>query len=114
MTGKVSQFQALTEAIEFASQSHRVTSQNVANINTPGYQTREIQFDQLLKRLNGEATNGNEFQVTKAEGMAVRADGNNVDLDREIGSLRKNALAYQTLTQLLGSKMGIMKRAIDG
>lgn len=112
MTGKVSQIQTITEAMEFAVQSHRVTSQNLANINTPGYQTREIQFDQLLNRLDGNGPPTNKYQVSTADGLAARADGNNVDLDREMGSLRKNALAYQTLAQLLGSKMSILQQAI--
>lgn len=114
MTVKVSPIKALIQAIDFASQSHRVTGQNLANINTPGYQSREVQFDQLLNRLDGGEPADAEYQVTKAKGLAERADGNNVDLDREMGSLRKNALAHQTLTQLLGSKMSILQQAIRG
>ena len=49
--------------MEFAVQSHRVTSQNLANINTPGYQAREIQFDQLLNRLDGNGPPTNKYQA---------------------------------------------------
>ena len=114
MTGKVQQFQALTEAIDFASQHHRVTGQNIANINTPGYQALELRFDQLLNRMDGAGQPGGDYQVQETEGLTARVDGNNVDLDHELAALKKNALAYQTLTQLLGSKMGILKQAIRG
>jgi flagellar basal body rod protein FlgB len=35
-------------------------------------------------------------------------------MDREVARLKKNSLAYQTLTQLLGSKIGMLQRAING
>ena len=116
MIGKVEQFRALQEAIQFASQNHRVSSQNLANINTPGYQTREVNFDQLLARLESSASTAtnSDYEVSQVEELAQRRDGNNVDLDRELAALKKNTLAYQTLTQLLGSKMGILKQAING
>ncbi|MDE0934670.1 MAG: flagellar basal body rod protein FlgB [Mariniblastus sp.] len=116
MIGKVEQFRALQEAMQFASQNHRVSSQNLANINTPGYQTREVDFDQLLDRLDGKARKltSTDYEVSQVDGLAERRDGNNVDLDRELAALKKNTLAYQTLTQLLGSKMGILKQAING
>ena len=115
MIGKVQHFQALQQAIQFAEQSHRVTGQNIANINTPGYQTKEVSFEQLVDRVSDpRASRGAAFEVTEATGLEQRNDGNNVDLDCELAALKKNAMAYQTLTQLLGSKMGILKQAING
>ena len=49
MTGLPSQYRLLTNAIEFASQNHRVISQNVANVNTPEYKARTISFDAILE-----------------------------------------------------------------
>ena len=94
MIGKVEQFKALQEAIQFASQNHRVSSQNLANINTPGYQTREVNFDQLLARLDNDAGEvaTTDYEVSQVKGLAERRDGNNVDLDRELAALKKNTL----------------------
>ena len=117
MTGLPSQYQLLSNAIEFANQNHRVISQNLANVNTPEYQTRELSFGQFLERVEQSKLDGGEvleFDLKYAEGLETRADGNNVDLDRELANLKKNDLAHQTLTQLLGSKIGIMKTAIKG
>lgn len=113
MTVKVQQFQALTRAIEFAAESHRVTGQNLANISTPGYRAKEIPFEALLENLDKPKSTGN-FEVQESAGLATRADGNNVDLDRELSALKKNAMAFQTLAQLLASQMGILKQAING
>jgi flagellar basal-body rod protein FlgB len=112
MIGKVSQFETLSAAIEMASQSHRVTGQNLANVNTPGYKALEVDFEQLRQRLNGNTPKDGHYQVTQAVGLPARSDGNNVDMDHELAALKKNAMAYQTLTQLLGAKMGILKQAI--
>ena len=103
--------------MEFARQSHLATGQNLANVNTPNYKTKEVSFDQIVAELESgsiptEASG--RPSLLDVRGLEDRADGNNVDLDRELGMLKKNALAYQTLTQLLGSKMGILQRAISG
>lgn len=119
MTGISQQFDALSAAIQFAHESHRATGQNLANVNTPNYKTRELPFDQLLNRLENTAADNSvasatTFELQETAGLAERVDGNNVDLDRELAMMKKNALAYQTLTQLLGSKMSIVKRSMTG
>ncbi|MEL7497709.1 MAG: flagellar basal body rod protein FlgB [Planctomycetota bacterium] len=116
MIGKVQQFQTLAQAVQFAAQSHQVTSQNLANINTPGFQAKEVSFDELVRQVESGRLNEikDDFEVTNTEGLISRADGNNVDLDRELAQLKKDALAYQTLTQLLASQLGMMKQAIEG
>ncbi len=94
-------------------------SQNVANINTPEYRTQQLSFEQLLERMESKQKNSVsgesvQYDVELTEGLQVRADGNNVDLDRELANLKKNALMHQTLVQLMGTKMSIMKTAIKG
>ena len=116
MTGISSQFHHLQVAIRFAEQNHRVTGQNLANVNTPNYKAKELQFDQLMSNIKnlrtGESLSA-EFSLVNTPGLPARSDGNNVDMDREIALLKKNTLAYQTLTQLLGAKMGILKQSIE-
>ncbi len=121
MTDITQHFQSLGLAIEFARENHRVIGQNLANVNTPGYKTAELSFQDLLSKIetgSEQGTNGEKgsinFETREADGLQVRTDGNNVDMDREVARLKKNALAYQTLTQLLGSKMSMLQRAING
>jgi flagellar basal-body rod protein FlgB len=122
MTDISQHFQSLSLAIEFARENHRVIGQNLANVNTPGYKTAELSFEDLLSKIEG----GNQraaipgdadsihFETHETADLPVRSDGNNVDMDREVARLKKNSLAYQTLTQLLGSKIGMLQRAING
>ena len=117
MTDISQHFNGLSQAIQFAHESHRVTGQNLANVNTPQYKTQEISFQQFLSNIesgSGSMSDIAALKVRDVNGLAQRADGNNVDLDRELAVLKKNAMAYQTLTQLLGSKMGIIQRSMTG
>ncbi|HMO13581.1 MAG TPA: flagellar basal body rod protein FlgB [Pirellulaceae bacterium] len=112
------QIPLLSRAIEFASQNHRVISQNLANVNTPNYQTQEIPFAQFLQHVEqpGNLSKDKELKLEALEvqGLKTRHDGNNVDLDREMANIKRNDLMYQTLTQLIGSKLATMKQAIKG
>jgi flagellar basal-body rod protein FlgB len=114
MTGLPSHFHLVSSAIEFAKQNHSVISQNVANVNTPKYQAKQLSFDELLAHIEKGGDQPPEFQMERVKGLEVRNDGNNVDLDRELANLKKNALLHDTLTQLLGAKMSLMQRAITG
>jgi flagellar basal-body rod protein FlgB len=118
MTGMPSQYQLLSNAIEFANQNHRAISQNLANVNTPNYESQQLSFEQFLKHVETarpeDGTGNKQFELQNTPGLASRSDGNNVDLDRELANLKKNDLAHTTLTQLLGSQIKIMKKAIVG
>lgn len=114
MTDIFQHFQTLQHAIEYAHQSHQATGQNLANLNTPGYKAVEVPFEQLLEKIDSNAPSLGSYQVDESQGLTERMDGNNVDVDHELAAMKKNALAHQTLTQLLGSKMGILKQAING
>lgn len=117
MSVQISQLHLLTQAIEFAQQNHRVISQNLANVNTPNYQTRQLSFEQFLHNVERAKPALNKpvrYEVGMTEGLAERADGNNVDLDSELANIKRNDLIFQTLTQLMGSKMDMLKLAIRG
>ena len=118
MTDISQHFHTLGAAIQFAHESHRATGQNLANVNTPNYKTKELPFEQLLSQLENPDSDGlttaDTYQLQDTSGLAERVDGNNVDLDRELAMMKKNTMAYQMLTQLLGSKMGIIQRSISG
>jgi flagellar basal body rod protein FlgB len=52
--------------------------------------------------------------VYEDEGLPVRADGNNVDIDKEIGQLGKNETLQQTIIHVLARKLAMMESAITG
>lgn len=116
MLGHLLPINDLQQFLDVAQLRHEVISSNIANINTPGYRTQVVEFESALSRhAAGDGDTKERSQspiVTFQSGLAVRADGNNVDMERELGRLQKNALLYQTYAQVLSSQLGMMKRAI--
>ena len=117
MAGLPSQFYLIGNAMLAAEQNHAVIGQNIANSNTPGYQTKTVDFEQVRRALRdgaGQNTLAGHFPVVAVEGLANRMDGNNVDIEKQLAEVKKNSLAFQTYSHLLASKMNTMRSAIRG
>ncbi|MCS7471343.1 MULTISPECIES: flagellar basal body rod protein FlgB [Pirellulaceae] len=117
MSGIFYQMDLLGSAVNASEKSHRVVSQNIANVNTPGYKTKRLEFERLLAQLqSSEAKDGagTELPVKDLEGLEERVDGNNVNLEKEVAELKENALAFQAFSHLLASRVSTMRRAISG
>jgi flagellar basal-body rod protein FlgB len=85
----------------------RLVASNIANADTPGYRTRDIDFQSELRgAMSAEA------RVLEAPGLAAKNDGNNVSLDREARLLAENALRFQLASQLLRSQVKAVRSAI--
>ena len=112
------QFDLLSRLIAATETRHKVISHNIANVNTPNYQRLDVEFEEQLSRelKQGTGSPGSAAQpaVVRTAGLVNRADGNNVDVDREIGQLNKNALLQQVYLQLLTTEMNQMRTAIQG
>jgi len=108
----------LSKLMDATATRHQVVTHNLANLNTPGYQRLEATFeDQFQKALSGSEdpsrAEGIKAKVVASEDASTRSDGNNVDLDRELGELQRTALMFQTYTKLLEARLGMMRRAMD-
>jgi flagellar basal-body rod protein FlgB len=118
MTAPISDFDMLSRLLDVAEMRHRVIAQNVANVNTPGYRKLDLSFENAFAKQLSHGGVAASLEVKpkliEASGGRERADGNNVDIDVEMGRLNKNALLYSTYTQLLASQIGSMKAAITG
>lgn len=95
----------------------RVVAENLANADTPGYRARAVRFDASVERaVRGgdlEAARGARPEVVDREGR-LNANGNDVNVDQEIGELNRNALAYQTLIAVTLMKRAQMRSAVGG
>jgi flagellar basal-body rod protein FlgB len=115
---------ALDAALGAAGKRQEVLSNNLANVNTPGYKRLDVNFDETLSKAidatrSGEASDDEVFggllpqvQADK-NAVAVRADGNSVDVDQEMSYLAENNIRYNALVQLSQSKMDTLKYVIS-
>ena len=118
MIGNSYQVGLISGLLRQAELRHQVVSNNIANVNTPGFRSMEITFDKVLagNDLHNRDVDpaGIRGQIKESRGLSVRQDGNNVDIDRELGHLTKNAMHFETYSQLLASKMAMLRSAITG
>jgi flagellar basal-body rod protein FlgB len=98
-------------------------SANMANVDTPGYHTRDINFEGELNRaigrdLSATGTGSEGVQlspvVQQVPGLLERPDGNNVSLDREGLLLSETQLQYQIGIQLIKHHFHGLLSAISG
>jgi flagellar basal-body rod protein FlgB len=118
MIVKPSQFDLLAKLLDVAGLRHTVIAQNVANVNTPGYHRRDISFEEAFVRQLGSRRETEALKVTpkttEPEGGPERVDGNNVDIDAELGDINKNVMLYNAYVQILANKIAVMRSAITG
>lgn len=84
---------------------------NIANIETPGYKARSVQFEDELRRAleRGTTTFSPDVTVSRAPG---RANGNNVDVEHEMVSLTQAALTQELLIRAMNDKYGLIRTAV--
>ncbi|MCS7272437.1 MAG: flagellar basal body protein [Gemmataceae bacterium] len=106
----------LGNVLDGAALRHQVIAQNVANVNTPGYRRRAVTFEQELARQleqKGVEAPYVSPRVIVQDGP-IRFDGNSVDIVVEMNDLTRNALYYQAVTQVLTSRLAMLRAAIAG
>ena len=115
-----STIRALDVALGAASMKQQTVANNLANVNTPGYQRKDVAFDDTLREAlaadaEGETVNWNEVQpsVTTDNRAAMRQDGNSVDIDQEMAHLAENNVRYNALVQMAAKKMQTLSYVIS-
>ncbi len=102
---------ALTSALNGLSQRQRAIADNIANINTPGYQAKRVAFEDALAASVAEG-DGSVTPMVKTSLEPTRTDGNNVNLDTETLSNVDTLLRYQFATQAVGGTFSSVRTAI--
>ena len=109
----------LERYLTLTNKRETVIAANMANIDTPGYRTQDLNFQQEMHRMTTQSdSTANEektpVSLKNVTGLLERPDGNNVDLDRESLLLSESQLQYQMGTQLLKSQFHQLLSAING
>ncbi len=93
--------------MDLLSARQKLVASNIANADTPGYKTRDIDFQsEFTSALSGQP------YAQPVGGLEVKNDGNNVNLDREARLLSENALRFSIATNLMRGQIQAVKSAI--
>jgi len=99
--------------LHMASFREGLVANNIANIDTPKYHTRDIDFEGELRKAQMEPSGVFGPEVREVRGLVERPDGNNVDMDRESMLLAQSQLMYRLGVQLLRDHFKILQSAIN-
>ncbi len=104
----------LVNYLDVTALREKLTAGNIANIDTPGYRTLDIDFQDALQQASlggGEAPLAP--RVFPVKGLIERPDGNNVSLDRESIILAGVQLEFRTAVTLLHEEFKQIDEAIN-
>jgi flagellar basal-body rod protein FlgB len=121
------------KALDAAWLRNEVLAQNLANVDTPTYNRRDVDFESYLQQpLNGdlddvivhrkhqfrmgERTDIDSVKARVTEDyntLAMRIDGNNVDVDAEMAQMAQNTIKYNVVTQNINGKFSKLEHVIS-
>jgi len=123
-------FQQLEQALSTAALKQKVISANIANVDTPNYKSKTVDFQAVLNgALNGQGTSSYKThskhlpfstenstftpKVTVNHETKYKLNGNNVDMDYEMAQLAKNQLWYNAVTDRVNGHFNSLRTVIN-
>lgn len=120
----------LEKALDAAWLKNEAISNNIANVNTPGYKKTNVSFEEQLAGaaaefqigslkkdkdflpIGNDIKNISEPVISQDSFTSARQDDNNVDIDVEMAELAKNTIKYNALITQLSKQFTNIKMAI--
>ncbi|MBV6432483.1 MAG: Flagellar basal body rod protein FlgB [Bryobacteraceae bacterium] len=95
--------------MDLLSARQKLVASNLANIDTPGYKTRDIDFHfEFMSR-----TGSPDKPAVIEPDLPAKNDGNNVSLDRETRLLSENGMRFQMASLLARGQLKMVREAIQ-
>jgi flagellar basal-body rod protein FlgB len=99
--------------LDLATARQSLLVSNIANVDTPGYRTQDMDFHgEMLRALSQDPEIPMIPVARDVPGLLSRPDGNNVSVDREGLLLAELQLKYQAATQALRAEFALIRTAV--
>lgn len=102
------------QALQLRLTRAELLSTNLANVDTPNFKAKDIDFAAQMQRANQAFVFGSPLQVKYRLPYQPSADGNTVELNVEQAAFAQNTMDYQTSLTFLKMKFSGLKAAIEG
>lgn len=116
MSGTNNVIDLINAGVRAENLRQQAIANNFANIETPGYRRVDVDFKELLAACTGKSgagnVNGVEPEFHEPRQTPLNANGNDVNLEREVGQMIKNSLRHKTYVRLLNRKYNQIELAI--
>ncbi len=124
----------LEAGLKGLARRHKVLANNIANVDTPNFKRSDIDFQGTLRKIIKSSEGGSlplkttnprhipnltsgssdiSFVPVKDFSNTYRKDGNNVDIEKEVAEINKNAVMYNSLLRLLVNELSMQRYAIE-
>ena len=124
----------LFKQLGLKAEQQKVISSNIANIDTPGYKTKELNFNDELKRSQIDSSNQlqlvvtnknhiqiesinkkvvNPYVISNVKGLDEQNDGNNVNLDTQMSNMAQNSVMFQAIQSSIKKDTLWFKNVVD-
>ena len=113
-------YQVARQLMDATVLRHQALAANIANAETPGYKrvdlapTFSAQLQAAIQRGAGELQKLQPQLIDDTTSKAVRPDGNNVEIEKELMLLGRNSTEYNFLTQVVSTDIRNLRTAITG
>ncbi|MBH0229266.1 flagellar basal body rod protein FlgB [Halobacillus yeomjeoni] len=121
-------FTALERSLDYSSAKNRAISDNIANVDTPGYKAKNVVFKDVLNRelstlpakrtdprhIDFQRGHESSYRTMTRPGTTYNHNGNNVDIDKEMNDLAQNQIYYQALADRMNGKFRSLQSVIKG
>ncbi|SHJ68386.1 flagellar basal-body rod protein FlgB [Hathewaya proteolytica DSM 3090] len=116
----------IKDAMAASMKRDSVISNNIANVNTQGYKRFDVILKNNLKNHNKMEMKRTEekhlpsnsiesaYEIKRDNSTSMKNDGNNVDVDSEMGNLAANAILYQSLVTSINNEFAMKNTVIRG
>lgn len=129
LTGRL---ETLSHSLQLRAARQQVLASNIANVDSPGYVAKDIDFNAALRNAMSGAsaprmaqTSQQHLQLTSTSALIgspmaytvqtqPSLDGNSVDLDQQRANFADNAIRYESTLRFINGNVKTMLSAITG
>ncbi|MGN7478535.1 flagellar basal body rod protein FlgB [Solibacillus silvestris] len=119
---------SLENGLSYATLKNKTISQNIANVDTPNYKTKEVSFKDVFNdakkaTIPAYRTDDRHYDfkieiggngVYSNENFRTRPNGNAVNMDAEQAKLAENTIYYNALVDRINSKFSTLNTVVKG
>lgn len=118
----------LENGLSYATLKNKTITQNIANVDTPNYKTKDVSFQDVFNdakksSISAYRTDAKHYDfsieighsaVYSNENFRSRPNGNAVNMDAEQAKLAENTIYYNALIERLNSKFSTLNTVVKG
>ena len=102
----------LEKALNVRAAYHRVIAGNIANVETPGYKEKDVDFQKALERTLSSERGIDSIEIMEKSNSEGAMDNNSVNMENQIMKLTENTMMFNSFVQLINKRFSMLRYVI--